>query len=159
MGDGNNVGAKDLSELLPIPLDGANALDGQVMAHAHLNRVGNRPHGLLFEGGRLSIPALRLTERPVEGRRGAPPALLAAHAGGDRLAVSKAKARTMTTGAGHSAIEGQAGVIIELLPERDLLRGQRIICGNKDREAFEPPWDVQFILLLDRLRLRAGGQQ
>ena len=41
----------------------------------------------------------------------------------------------------------------------DLLRGQRIIWGNKDRQAFEPTWDVQLILLLDRLRLRAGGLQ
>src|SRR5690606_12868222 len=83
---GDGVGAVDLIEQAPVAVDLADALLGDIVRHAHLDRVLDRALRLLLERARAAVPEVVRDEREraVYERRRLAVALLAVDAGRHR---------------------------------------------------------------------------
>ena len=71
---------------------------------AHLERIHQRPLGLLLQRRRPPIPELEGAEGAVDGTQGAPSPFLPLDARGHRLAIAEPEPGVMTGGARHGAV-------------------------------------------------------
>src|SRR5581483_2350141 len=94
------LGAEHLLEPLAVTRDGRDAGGTGVVRVAHLDRVGDRPLGLLLQAPGPAVPELVQAVGPVDDGRCAAPADLPADALGERLPVGEGVFRAVATGAG-----------------------------------------------------------
>ena len=99
----------------------------------HLNRVLDRPLGLLLETRRSAVPELCREVRRVDYRRRLPSALLAAHAARKLIRISESGIVPMAGCARDRAVGGKALLIIKPTPQRDGLSGRRVVSRHWNR--------------------------
>ena len=96
------------------------------MRVGHLDRVGDRSLGLLFEAGGAAVPELRAAENAVVRDRRVAAAHLPAHADAELRVGAKALIGIMAARAADRAVGREPLVEIELPPQFDQCRRQRV---------------------------------
>jgi hypothetical protein len=107
--------------------------DRLMVLEAHLDRIRDRQLRLFLERGRAPIPELQLEVRGVDHRRRIARTGELADALRSLQAVGEAFVRVVTAAAADFARGTEAAVLEQLLAERHLFGGLRVIRGYRQR--------------------------
>src|ERR1035437_3849337 len=117
---GHRAFAEHAHEGIDVTRDGVQRVDHHFVRVAHLDRVLDRPFGLLLERGRASVPELQRVVGGIRNRRRPASAHLASDALAGRPGVGPPFGRVVAGGAADGVIARETRIEVELLPEMDL---------------------------------------